>query len=237
MGRAARTGEHGKLMQRGSSALSSKKFDPSVMDLMIEGCCYIDEEEADPDTLPVVNLSKLQNMLKTAPDTYRPSTNAIWACCRNDFTGKALKLLLQQGGGIFRCNDWHSVNLSTPISICCSRGNIKGLETMMEVADEAGFRLDAGKTESRGSEPLNWAVQSRGNIHAMGSIRDYCKIIKLLVTKLGRDIECISVNNTSQPTTGTYERQASESQSLFTCVFSTQLIFLFLSLGRSGAFL
>lgn len=43
---------------------------------------------------------------------------------------------------------------------------------MIEAYEDLGVRLNAGKFDSRGSEPLYWAVQSRGNNIAMGSMFD-----------------------------------------------------------------
>jgi hypothetical protein len=171
-----------------------------VLDCEIEGLCHEAAEE-DSTGVPKVSREELARILDAAPDQYRPSTEAVWMCARNDFSGKGLEFLLRRGG-IYRCNEWHNVNHSTPISICCSRGNIKGLKAMIQVAQEVGFELDAGKKEARGTEPLSYAVQSRGNTIALGSIADFCKVIKLLVTKLGRDIECIEVTSTRPPMTG-----------------------------------
>jgi hypothetical protein len=124
----------------------------------------------------------------------------IWVCARNDFSGKGLKFLLRKGG-IRRCNDRHKVNVSTPISVCCSRGNLKGLKAMIDVAEEVGFALDAGIATIGGAEPMNYAVQSRGNNHATGSVEDFCEIIKLMVTKLGRNLEEIVIVPTKPPVT------------------------------------
>ena len=175
----------------------------NALDWKIEAACYeVQENETTGSSyIPIVAVKRMKKLLSKAPSNYIPSADCVWTCARNDFSGEALKLLLENGG-IRRCNEWHSSNFSTPLSVCCSRGNVKGLKAMIAVAEQAGFTLDAGKTDIVGSEPLNYTVQSRCNNHAMGSIEDFGRVIELLVEKLGRDIESISIKHTSPPITG-----------------------------------
>jgi len=190
-----------------------------MLDSRSEVSCHV-EEDNDDDSIPTIDPSKLERVfnMEEAPSDYRPSVESVWLCARNDFSGQGLLTLLRHGG-IYRYNDWHKHNRSTPVSVCCSRGNLEGLKAIIQVAQQVGFQLDASKKSELGAEPLFYAVQSRGNNHALGSVEDFCEIIKLLVTQLGRDIECIPVNNNSPPTTGlVYACELGERKLVETCL-------------------
>jgi hypothetical protein len=182
---------------------------PLRMDMLLQSHC--DEEYADFSSgVPVLSVNHLRKCLyrteKRSNAILPISVESVWICCRNDFSGEGLRLLLRSGG--LRCiNEVHELNGSTPLSILCSRGNLAGLKVLLDETEAANVKLDARKgarnhdSMNAADEPLFRLLFARGNNHALGSVKDFSKMIELLCTRC-KEVDLDSVRIDDGPPVG-----------------------------------
>jgi len=112
------------------------------------------------------------------------------AAAREDFSGRAAKLLIEKGANP-SAKAVENYN-NTALHIASYRGNVETVRVLLDA------NADFNALDAQGADPVFYAVQSTANAPGKGSVEDYTNILKLYRDH-GRDITYCSVKFVKAP--------------------------------------